>query len=168
MLLIFYLKRHVYFVFLDYHYVDKRTYQTIKMKFIFKLLQQICDFVQKFCIQVGCTLLVLYCLWPSRFASHYDYIASEQIFDSLHQKTTRNVSLSQQMQCDYSDIIMDNTYMYKKSYQSEIFDSSEILLGGIYHPGSVFFFFCISFPSLSSANRLVIVMKQNSEFSSLS
>lgn len=136
------------------------------MKFIFKLLQQFCDFVQKFCIQVGCTLLVLYCLWPSRFASHYEYIASEQIFDSLHQKTTRNVSLSQQMECDYSDIIMDNTYMYKKSYQSEIFDSTEIKLGGIYHPGSVLIF-ALALLSLSSANRLVIVMKQNLELSTL-
>lgn len=105
------------------------------MIFVFKFLQQFCDFVQKYCIQIGFTLLILYFLWPSRFASHYDCIASDEIFDSLLRKTTRNVSLSQQMECDYSDIIMDNTYMYKKSYQNDIFDSSEIQLGGVYHPG---------------------------------
>ncbi|XP_037034149.1 beta-1,4-galactosyltransferase 1 isoform X2 [Bradysia coprophila] len=104
------------------------------MKVLFKFLPQFCDFVQKYCIQIGCTLLVLYCLWPTRFASHYEYLTSDQIFDNLVQRTTRNVTLSQQMECDYSDIIMDNTYMYKTSYQSEIFDSSEIQLGGVYQP----------------------------------
>lgn len=106
------------------------------MKFVFKFLQQFCDFAQKYCVQIGCTLLILYCLWPTRFASHYEYIASDQIFDSLLQKTTRNVTLSQEMECDYSDIIKDNTFMYKQSYQNDIFDSSEIKLGGVYHPGN--------------------------------
>lgn len=106
------------------------------MKFIYKFLQQLCDFVQKYCTQIGCSLLILYCLWPSRFASHYDYIEPDQILDSLLPKTTRNESLSsQKMECDYRDIIMDNIYMYKKSYQNDIFDSSEIKLGGVYHPG---------------------------------
>lgn len=112
------------------------------MKFMFKFLQRFCDFVQKYCIQIGSTVLILYCLWPTRFASHYEYVKSDKIFDSLLQKTTRNVTLSHQIDCDYSDIIMDNTYMYKQSYQSDIFDSAEIKLGGIYHPGtSVSFFF---------------------------
>lgn len=105
------------------------------MKLLIKFLQQFCDFVQKYCTQIGCTLFVLYCLWPSRFASHYDYIAPDQIFDTLLQKTTKNMTLSQQMECDYSDIIADNTFMYKQTYQNEIFDSSEIKLGGVYYPG---------------------------------
>lgn len=105
------------------------------MKLLFKFLKQICDFVQKYCLQIGCTLLILYCLWPTRFASHYEYITSDQIFDSLLQKTTRNVTLSQQMECDYSFIIKDNSYMYKQTYQNDIFDSSEIKLGGEYVPG---------------------------------
>lgn len=102
---------------------------------MFKFLQLFCDFVQKYCFQIGCTLLILYSVWPTRFASHYEYLTSDQIFDSLLQKTTKNVTLSQQMQCDYGDIIKDNTYMFKESYQNDIFDSSEIQLGGVYHPG---------------------------------
>lgn len=108
------------------------------MKLLFKFLPQFCDFVQKYFIQIGCTLLVLYCLWPSRFASHYEYLTADEIFNSLIQRTTKNVTMSQQMECDYSDIIMDNTYMYKTSYQSEIFDSTEIQLGGVYQPGESF------------------------------
>lgn len=123
---------------------NSTTYQTnAKMKLVIKFLQQFCDFVQKYCTQIGCTLLVLYCLWPTRFASHYEYITSDQIFDSLLQKTTKNVTLSQQMECEYSDIIMDNTYMYKKTYQNEIFDSTEIKLGGVYYPGKSFCFFFV-------------------------
>ncbi len=116
-------------------YINTKISKKNKMKLILKFLQQFCDSVQKYCMQIGCTLLILYCLWPSRFASHYEYITSDQIFDSLLQKATKNVTISQQMECDYGDIIMDNTYMYKKSYQSEIFDSGEITLGGVYHPG---------------------------------
>ncbi|KAG4068135.1 hypothetical protein HA402_001560 [Bradysia odoriphaga] len=100
------------------------------MKLIFKF----CDFVQKCWKRIGLTLLLLYCVWPWRFASHYDYLPTDKIFDSLLQKTTKNLTVSQQLECDYGDIIMDNTYMYKKSYQSDIFDSAEIELGGAYQP----------------------------------
>lgn len=73
-------------------------------------------------------------MWPTKFASHYEYIEAAQIFDSLVQKTTRNVTLFQQTECYYSDIIDDNTYMFKESYRNDIFDSSEIKLGGEYYP----------------------------------
>ncbi|KAG4068390.1 hypothetical protein HA402_007910 [Bradysia odoriphaga] len=119
------------------------------MNVLFKFLPQFCDFVQKYCVQIGCTLLVLYCLWPTRFASHYEYITTDQIFDSLVRRTTRNVTLSQQMECDYSDIIVDNTYMYKTSYQSEIFDSSEIQLGGVYQPGKIVSLYEVEFVDLN-------------------
>lgn len=40
---------------------------------------------------VGYALLLIFSLWPTRFASVYDAVPVEQIFDELVQQTTANV-----------------------------------------------------------------------------
>lgn len=84
------------------------------------------------CVIVGCILL--FCVWPNRFAKHYDYIERDKIYEALVAETTRNISIQRLDECDYIDILEENNFMFTETYQEKIFDSQEVRLGGEYHP----------------------------------
>lgn len=86
------------------------------------------------CLQIVSAVFLLYCVWPSRFAKHYDYIPPGDIYDSLVKMTTRNLSLLRNYKCEYSDIIEDNKFLYKEPYRTEVLDTTEIRPGGEYVP----------------------------------
>ena len=76
----------------------------------------------------------IYCVWPDRFASHYAYIRSDDMLGNLIESTTKNVSSMSTIDCDYSDIIEENRFMYHEPYISTLLDASGIKLGGEYTP----------------------------------
>lgn len=76
----------------------------------------------------------IYCVWPDRFASHYAYIRSDDMLGNLIESTTKNVSSMSTIDCDYSDIIEENRFMYYEPYISTLLDASGIKLGGEYTP----------------------------------
>lgn len=78
--------------------------------------------------------LLIFSIWPSRFATHYKYISSDQIYNTLVPEITRNISLLQLDECEYNDILDDNIFMYTETYQQKIFDTQEIHVGGEYQP----------------------------------
>lgn len=78
------------------------------------------------------------CIWPNRYASHYPYIDTDEIYDELVEKTTQNVTeqLVGKLSCDYSDIITKNQFMYREPYISTLLDGIDIRLGGEWMPSN--------------------------------
>ncbi|XP_037942960.1 beta-1,4-galactosyltransferase 1 [Teleopsis dalmanni] len=81
-----------------------------------------------------CTWIFIYCMLPWRFASHYDFLTEEDIFEVLVEQVTNNISLQQLPECDYSAIVGENAYTYLKHYQEKVLRNEEILPGGEYYP----------------------------------
>ncbi|XP_037915119.1 beta-1,4-galactosyltransferase 6 [Hermetia illucens] len=81
------------------------------------------------------TALLLFCIWPTRFAKHYDFIDGDRIYSALVTETTLNISKLQLDECEYEDILEENPFMYKDVYTQRIHDTQEIRLGGEYYPG---------------------------------
>lgn len=82
-------------------------------------------------------IIFLYCVWPTpnRFASHYDYIKAENIFDNLIQATTKNISQQVAiMRCDYDTTIEENTNLYTDFYRKELISTTTIREGGEFYP----------------------------------
>lgn len=103
-------------------------------KIIIKFLTLI-KLLFKHCLRIiGYILLLIYCLWPDRFATNYKFIPETDLFDSLDAKTMQNISQIRASNCDYIDIINENQFMYKKQYQTDIFDNNDIKLGGEFMP----------------------------------
>uniref|UniRef100_A0A182PCQ2 Beta-1,4-N-acetylgalactosaminyltransferase n=1 Tax=Anopheles epiroticus TaxID=199890 RepID=A0A182PCQ2_9DIPT len=83
---------------------------------------------------VGYLLLMVYFLWPGRFASLYDYIEGENIYDQLIRKTTKNISLMRNgLRCDYSEVIEENLSLYRPPYTEDIINNN-VRIGGEYYP----------------------------------
>lgn len=101
---------------------------------IFLIVKSAFNFIRTRYLCFGYCLLMLICVWPTRYASHYKFIPEEDLLESYVQKTTANISQMPGPKCDYYDITKENIFMYKKQYKSDIFDSSEIRLGGEYYP----------------------------------
>lgn len=78
-------------------------------------------------------LILLYCLWPARFATRYEYIRSGDILDKLVPETTRNISTQRLEECTYEDIIRQNAFVSKNQFQASVINNN-ILPGGEYYP----------------------------------
>lgn len=100
--------------------------------------------IRKHYLCIGYTLVVVFCLWPGRYASKYKFIPADKLFDSLDPKTAQNISEMHSSKCDYVDIIRENKFMYKEQYQRDIFDNTDIRMGGEFVPDE-----CV--PSFSTA-----------------
>lgn len=78
--------------------------------------------------------LLVICNWPKRFATHYPYIEGHDIYKSLIEKTTSNVTNKGKIYCEYNNIIKENRFMYREPYISNLFDGTDIRVGGEYYP----------------------------------
>ena len=80
-------------------------------------------------------ILFLYLIWPFRFACFYfNYISPDDVFDTLSQKTTRNISTNREIKCEYNEVIQENLYFYKQPYLEEVINTYSIKNGGEYSP----------------------------------
>lgn len=105
------------------------------MDVVFGTLQLLYKYFTKHYVGVGYTLVMIFCLWPTRFADHYASIPPEQIYSNLVQKTTKNMTHSKNTaSCSYQDILEENQFMYKSPYKTDIIHNTEIRLGGEYYP----------------------------------
>ncbi|XP_063699413.1 beta-1,4-galactosyltransferase 2 [Culicoides brevitarsis] len=95
-----------------------------------------CITKQQFYMFLGYLVILLIFCWPSRFATHYEFIQREQILSNLVEKTTRNVTLSQAVgpKCDYYDVIDENLYMWRLPFTESILNNYNLRLGGEYLP----------------------------------
>lgn len=106
-------------------------------------------------VRVAIVLTFVYCVWPDRYASHYQYISKEDIYSELVEKTTLNITqqLGGKLNCEYNEVIKENRFMYREPYISTLLDGSDIRLGGEFIPSS-----CA--PKFSTA---IIVVYRNRE-----
>lgn len=106
------------------------------MSIISVIPYRVISFVRTYFLRVSVLVLFLVFVWPDRYASHYPYISHENIYDELVKKTTENVSKATagKLNCEYGDIIAENRYMYREPYISQLFDGSDIRIGGEYMP----------------------------------
>ncbi|XP_062552419.1 beta-1,4-galactosyltransferase 2 [Armigeres subalbatus] len=103
---------------------------------------------------VACLVGLVYLLWPGRFASRYEYIEGEEIYDHLVRKTTKNVSLMRNgIRCDYSDVLEENVYLYRRPFTEEIINNN-VRLGGEWYPED-----CL--PSFSTAIIIPYRQREN-------
>lgn len=102
------------------------------------ILLKVFGLLRQHWIRITVFITFLICVWPSRYAPHYPYVASEDIYDELVEKTTQNVSqqLAGKLSCDYRDVISENHYMYREPYISTLLDGSDIRLGGEWMPST--------------------------------
>lgn len=84
--------------------------------------------------RISCALVLFYWIVPYRFASHYEYLREDEIYEALVEHVTRNISLQQLEDCDYKEVIAQNRYMYKAQYRERVLRSEEIRPGGEYFP----------------------------------
>ena len=99
---------------------------------------------RQYLIYVIYGVIFIYLIIPWRFAKHYDFIEKDELYNNLVRKTTRNISMLKiGVRCDYSDVIEENLFMYKRPFTEEILNNN-IKLGGEYYPED-----CI--PSFSTA-----------------
>ncbi|XP_055846874.1 beta-1,4-N-acetylgalactosaminyltransferase bre-4 [Episyrphus balteatus] len=79
-------------------------------------------------------IIILYCLWPGRFATRFDYISSDNIYSKLVPETTRNISLQKLPECNNEDVINQNQHINKNEIQSTKINNKYILPGGEFYP----------------------------------
>lgn len=100
------------------------------------LIAKLANLLKIHSIKFAFFLTFVYCVWPGRYASHYPYISSDDIPAELIEKTTQNISehWSGKLNCEYSEIIDENRFMYREPYITTLLDASDIRLGGEYIP----------------------------------
>ncbi|KAH8362927.1 hypothetical protein KR084_003171 [Drosophila pseudotakahashii] len=82
---------------------------------------------------IGLITLIVYLCLPFRFASHYEYIEESKIEEALLTQVTRNVSLQEVFECEYSEIIAENRFVYHLAhYHDDV--QREIHPGGEFRP----------------------------------
>lgn len=102
------------------------------------ILYRLIGYVKAHWLRVALFVLFLVFVWPDRYASHYPYISHDDIYDALVKRTTANVSKAAagKLDCEYGDIIAENRFMYREPYISQLFDGSDIRIGGEYMPST--------------------------------
>jgi len=86
-------------------------------------------------LAIGLITLIVYLCLPFRFASHYEYIEESRIEEALLTQVTRNVSLQEVFECDYSEIIAENRFVYHLAhYHDSVQRGAEIHPGGEFRP----------------------------------
>lgn len=105
-------------------------------KHFWMVITKLINFLRENWIKISIILTFIFCVWPDRYASHYPYISSGDIYDELIEKTTQNITQqwSGKLNCEYSEIIDENRYMYREPYISSLLDGSDIRMGGEYIP----------------------------------
>lgn len=103
---------------------------------LFRLIKYLYVIIKEHFIGIAYSIIVIFSIWPTRFATHYKFIPASELDDILQRKTTLNISQQQLAQppCTYLEILAENQFMYKISYRNDIIHSSEILSGGEYMP----------------------------------
>lgn len=84
--------------------------------------------------KIICAILIIYFLWPGRFATRFEYIPSHEIYDSLVPETTRNISLQRLPECNNEQIIDENQSIKKHETENTQINNKNILVGGEYFP----------------------------------
>ncbi|KAM7364690.1 beta1,4-N-acetylgalactosaminyltransferase B [Cochliomyia hominivorax] len=84
--------------------------------------------------KITCTILLIYAVLPHRFASHYEYLDVDEIPEALVAQVTTNISQQHMEECQYEEILKENTYMYTPHFREELLNAEEILAGGEYYP----------------------------------
>ena len=81
-------------------------------------------------------LLFIFFNWPDRFAMiYYENLKGvDEIYPNLMQKTSKNLSARNVgISCDYSELLDENHYFYKKFTTEDVFNKAEIRIGGVIH-----------------------------------
>lgn len=99
-------------------------------------LWRIFGFLRHHWLRLTVFFTFLICVWPNRYAPHYPYIAADEMYDELVEKTTHNVTqqMAGKFSCDYNEVISENQFMYREPYISTLLDGSDIRLGGEWMP----------------------------------
>lgn len=97
-------------------------------------MSRVSNYVKQNALRISITLAFIFCIWPSRYAKHYSYISADELYDNLLEHTTKNVSLLNNVNCDYSETISENKFMYREPYISDLIDGTDIKAGGEYLP----------------------------------
>lgn len=100
------------------------------------VLSKLFDFLRQQWVRITVFITFLICVWPDRYAPHYPYIAVDEMYHEMVEKTTQNITQQSAgvMNCDYSDVISENQYMYREPYISTLIDGDDIRLGGEWWP----------------------------------
>lgn len=105
-------------------------------KLLIQIIFRLFNFIKTHCLGMSIVLTFVICVWPDRYAKHYSYISSNDIYDELIERTTLNVTKEQtsKLNCEYNELIDENKFMYREPYISTLLDGSDIRLGGEYVP----------------------------------
>lgn len=106
------------------------------MKYLRLILSKLLHYVRLYWARVTIIILYLIFVWPDRYATHYSYIPKEEIYEALIEKTSTNISkdFNGKFGCEYSELIRENKYLYKKPYTETLIDGNDIRIGGEYIP----------------------------------
>lgn len=87
-------------------------------------------------ITIAYTLLLVFCLWPSRFATHYAYIPEAKLYDALVPNVTPNISgqAATMGSCSYLDLLYDNPFEFTALMRTTLQNAAEIRAGGEWQP----------------------------------
>lgn len=86
-----------------------------------------------YCIIAAVTLIIL--LHPDMNARRtYEYIEKENILSNLHEETAENFSNTAILDCDYDDVIRDETTLSVSLVDGDLIEGHKIKEGGEYAP----------------------------------
>lgn len=77
-------------------------------------------------------MLFIYFNRPDRFAVlYYENYAEQEIFENLLRKTASNsTNVDAGIKCDYTELLEENHFFYKKFTTDDVINKNEILIGG--------------------------------------
>lgn len=108
------------------------------MRYLRLIITKLLHFGRHHWARITIAILYLIFVWPDRYATHYPYISSEDIYEALIEKTSSNITkeLNGKFDCEYTDIIRENKFLYKKPYTETLIDGHDIRMGGEYIPSN--------------------------------
>lgn len=111
--------------------------------------------VRGYVLLISYTLFLIFCVWPSRFATHYTYVPLADLYDILVPAVTPNISATATAaaigSCSYLDVLYNNPFEYTTTMRTELLNAAEIRIGGEWQPDD-----CM--PKFSTA--IVVIYRQ--------
>lgn len=90
---------------------------------------------KKILVFVAAVGIIFLFLYPNNIGrEEYDYIMKENIMNSLHEKLTENFTSNAIIDCDYYDILRDDTALPVSLVDGDLEEGHRIREGGEYSP----------------------------------
>lgn len=98
------------------------------MRYVFK-------YKKRFLCGIVVVIILFILLHPRNYAGKYhDYIDKKKIWDNLYLKTSKNLSILRNIDCEYVDILSDDTTLAITPEDGDLVEGHHIREGGEYVP----------------------------------